>query len=153
LGVIPAFHYRQTVEQTLIPNDFPRLTSLVRTLAPDAGSVRELGDGLLWEQDSRFTSLSLTINPEAAGTVIRADLRLQGRQFAYYLGAVSAGVLAGLTATTALPALASVAVGVGSLLPFGFLARTLWNRSARRSVVQLRVLVDRIAAALRGELD
>jgi hypothetical protein len=115
--------------------------------------VRELGDGLLWEQDSRFSALSLTINPEAAATVIRADLRLEGRQFAYYLGAVSAGVLAGLTATTALPALASVAVGVGSLLPFGFIARTLWNRSARRSAVQLRALVDRIAAALRGELE
>jgi hypothetical protein len=153
LGALPAFHYRQAVDQTLIPNDFPRLTSLVRTLAPDAGSVRELGDGLLWEQNSRFTALALTINPEPPGTVIRADLRLEGRQFAYYLGAVSAAVLTGLTATTALPPSSSLAVGVGSLIPFGLMARALWNRSARRSVRQLRALVDQIAAALRGELE
>jgi hypothetical protein len=153
LGVKPAFHYRTTVPQTLTPNDYPRLTSLVRALAPGTGSVREFGDGLLWEQESRFSALSVTINPEPAGAVIRADLRLDGRQGAYYLGALVAAVATTLTATTVLPGVSSLSLGAGSLLPYGVIARALWNHSARRSMRQVRALVTQLAAALRGELE
>jgi len=147
------FHYRETVEQAITPNDYPRLTSLVRTLAPDTGSVRQLGDGLLWEQDSGYSALSLTINPEPAGTVIRADLRMDGRMFMYYLGAGIVSVLTGLVATTVLPILPGLAVGVAALVPSVLVARRLRTRSARRSREQLRALVQRLAAGIRGELE
>lgn len=147
-----ALHYRQVVEQVITPNDYPRLTSLVRTLAPDSGSVRQLGDGLLWEQDSGYSSLALTINPEPDGTVIRADIRLEGRLFMYYFGAAGTSLLAGLTAASALGPLAGAGVGLGVLLPSAFAARALGRRSAERSMRQLRDLVGQLAAAIRGEL-
>ncbi len=153
VGPMTALHYRQTVDQVVTPNDYPRLTSLVRTLAPDSGSVRQLGDGLLWEQDSGYSMLALTINPEPAGTVIRADLRMDGRVYMYYLGAVAAGVLSGLTAASALSPPMGIGVGLGMLVPAGVAARALARRSAERSMRQLRGLVDQLAAAIRGELE
>lgn len=148
-----ALHYRRTVEQVVTPNDYPRLTSLVRTLAPDTGSVRQLGDGLLWEQDSGYSMLALTINPEPAGTVIRADVRMDGRVFMYYFGSVAASLFGGFATASVLSPLAGIGVGLGLLVPAGFAARALARKSAERSMRQLQELVDRIAAAIRGELE
>jgi hypothetical protein len=148
-----AFHCRVVVAQPITPNDYPRLHSLVRTLAPDSGTAREFGDGLLWEQDSGFSALSLTINREAEGTVIRADLRLDGQLVAYHLGAVGASILAGLVATTMLPLLPSLGVGVAALVPSLLVARRLWAAGARRSMATVRRLVSQIAAGLEGRLE
>ncbi len=148
-----ALHYRRTVEQVVTPNDYPRLTSLMRTLAPDTGSVRQLGDGLLWEQDSGYSALALTINPEPAGTVIRADLRMDGRVFMYYFTAVGASLFSGFATASVLSPLAGLGVSLGLLLPAGFAARTFARKSAERSMRRLRDLVDHLAAAIRGELE
>jgi hypothetical protein len=141
------------VEQSITPNDFPRLISLVRTLAPDTGSARELGDGLQWEQDSGYSSLSLTINPEPTGTVIRADLRTDGQQVAYLLGAIGTGLLTSFTATAAhLPFPGIVGIGLGAFAGAGWIARGLWRASNRRQAQRLQRLVAQLAAGLRGEL-
>ncbi len=147
------FHCRAVVAQTITPNDFPRLTSLVRNLAPDTGSVRELGDGLLWEQDSGYSALSLTINPEPDGTVVRADLRLDGQRAMYYVGAIGTGIMSGLVATTMIPLLPSLGVGVAMLVPAIAIARRLWVLGARRNVERLHALVGQVAAGIRGDLE
>jgi hypothetical protein len=152
-GSRTTFHYRQSVALTLEPTDYPRLTSLVRTLAPGSGTAREFGGGLLWEHDSGYSALSLTIVPEPTATVIRADLRLETRQFAYFGGAVAGAFLTSLIATNYLPGWQALAVGLGSLAPFAVIARALWNASARRSAAAVKTLVDLVAAAMRGELD
>lgn len=148
-----AFHCRETVAQVVTPNDFPRLISLVRTLAPEAGTARNLGDGLLWEHDSGFTALSLTINPEAAGTVIRADLRTDGRLVASYLGAAGLGILGGLMADNSLPLLPSLGIGLATAVGAGLVARALWQQSTGRTRAQVERLVASIAAAIRGQLE
>lgn len=154
LPVAGAYHVREVVEQTITPNDFPRLISLVRALAPEAGTARELGDGLQWEHDSGFTSLSLTINPEPSGTVIRADLRTDGEQVAYFLGAGVTGLLAACVAIAAHLGPSGIAVtSLGSLVTTGWLARLLWRRSSRKQAANLQQVVAKIAAGLRGELD
>lgn len=151
---IGAYHVREVVDQTITPNDFPRLISLVRALAPDAGTARELGDGLQWEHDSGFTSLSLTINPEPNGTVIRADLRTEGQQVAYFLGAAFAGILGACVGVTAHLGLGGmIAAGFGTVLVTGIGARLWWRRSSRLQAIQLQRLVAKIAAGLRGELE
>lgn len=148
-----AFHCRAVVPQAITPNDFPRLISLVRSIAPDSGSARALGDGLQWEQDSGFSSLSLTINPEGSGTVIRADLRTDGQQVAWGLGAIGAGLMAGLAAASAqLPIGASLGIGVATLAAGGWVARRLWLASSRRQADRIQRIIDKIAAGLRGEL-
>ncbi len=156
-GIAPvagAYHVREVVEQAITPNDYPRLISLVRALAPEAGSARELGDGLQWEHDSGFTSLSLTINPEPTGTVIRADLRTDGEQVAYGLGAAGAALLAAITATGAhFPLGGIIGSGIATLVAGGWCARRLWRRSSRRQSEELHRLVRAIAAGLRGELE
>jgi hypothetical protein len=149
-----AYHCREVVDQAVTPNDFPRLISLVRTLAPDTGSARELGDGLQWEQNSGYSSLSLTINPEPTGTVIRADLRTDGQQVAYVLGAVGIGLLASFIATAVhLPVPSILGIGLGALAAGGWVARGLWRASNRRQADRLQQLVAKIAAGLRGELE
>jgi hypothetical protein len=125
---------------------------LVANLDADAGSAREFGAGLLWEHNSGFTALSLTIAPEANDTVIRADLNMGGRQFAYFGGAVATAGFSALVATNYLPGAQAAAVGLMALIPYAAAARTLWNASARRSAVALRRLVEQVAAALRGDL-
>jgi hypothetical protein len=156
-GLVPvsgAHHCREVVEQSITANDFPRLISLVRTLAPDTGSARQLGDGLQWEHDSGYSSLSLTINPEPTGTVIRADLRTDGQQVAYALGAVGSGLVASFIATAAhLPLPGILGIGLSTLAASGWIARGIWRASSRRQAERLQRLVGRIAAGLRGELD
>lgn len=149
-----AYHVREVVRQTITPNDFPRLISLVRTLAPDTGSARELGDGLQWEHDSGYSSLSLTINPEPEGTVIRADLRTDGQQVAYTLGAVGAGLLAAFVSSALhLPLGEILGIGATTLVASGWLARSVYRRAQVRQAEQLQQLVNRIAAGLRGDLE
>ncbi len=149
-----SFHCRAVIPQAITPNDFPRLLSLVQTLAPDTGSARQLGDGLHWEQDSGYSSLSLTINPEPSGTVIRADLRTDGRQVAFGLGAIGASLLAVfVAAATHAPGGPTLAIGLGTLAASMWIARRAWQASNRRSAEQLQHLVDQISAGLRGELD
>lgn len=148
-----AYHASERVDQALAQSDFARLTSLVANLDPDAGRAREFGGGLLWEHDSGYSALSLTIAPEGTGAVIRADTNLGGRQFAYFGAAVAGAGLVALVVGNQLPGLQAVAVGLGSLLPLTVAARSLWNASARRSAVALRRLVDQVAAAMRGELS
>ncbi len=156
-GLVPlagAYHYREVVQVAITPNDYPRLISLVRTLAPDSGSARELGDGLQWEHDSGFSAFSLTINPEPAGTVIRGDLRTEGEQSVYGIGAFGAGLLAAIVATAAhVPLGGIVASGLSTLAASAWIARALWRVSSRRQGERLRQLVSQIAAGLRGELD
>jgi hypothetical protein len=147
------YHCGESVEQALAVSDFPRLTSLLANLDPDPGTAREFGGGLLWEHDSRFSALSLTIAPEGARTMIRADLNLGGRLFAYYGAAVAAAGFTALVATNYAPGVQAAAIGAAALLPLGLAARMLWNASARRSAVALRRLVDQLAAALRGDLS
>lgn len=149
-----ALHFREVVEQQVTPNDFPRLISLVRSLAPDTGSARELGDGLQWEQDSGYSALSLTINPEPTGTVIRADLRTDGQQVAYTLGAIGSGLIASFAATAIhLPLPAILGIGISALAASGAVARGLWKAGRRRQAERIQSLVARIAAGIRGELD
>lgn len=144
------YHAQATVAQALEPSDVPRLMSLVASVDGEAGKASELGGGLLWQRDSGYSALSLTVTPEGERVVVRGDLNLGGRQFAYFGGAFGAALLTGLVATNVVPGAQAAAVGVGALLPFGVVARALWNASARRSAVALRELVDRVAAALRG---
>jgi hypothetical protein len=152
--VAGSYHFREVVHQTISSNDFPRLISLVRALAPDSGSARELGDGLQWEQDSGYTALSLTINPEPDGTVIRADLRTDGRQVAYALGGIGASLLAGFVATAlSVPLGPTLGLGVAVLGVSSWVARRLWLASSRRSAARIHRLVTSLAAGLRGELD
>lgn len=152
--VAGAYHVREVVDQPITPNDFPRLISLVRAVAPDAGTARELGDGLQWEHDSGFTSLSLTINPEPNGTVIRADLRTDGEQVVYLLCAGGVGLLAACLAITMhLDRGGVVGMSVSALLAAGVAARMLWQRSSSKQAANLQRAVAQIAAGLRGELD
>jgi hypothetical protein len=102
IAVVGAYHCREVVAQPITPNDYPRLVSLVRTLAPDTRSARALGDGLQWEHDSGYSSFSLTINPEPTGTVIRGDLRTDGEQVVHGLGAFGTGLLSAIGATAAI---------------------------------------------------
>lgn len=146
------YHCSESVDATLAPSDFPRLTSLVANLDSDPGRVREFGGGLLWEHDSGYSALSLTVAPEGDRTLIRADLNLGGRLFAYYGGAVAAAGLTALVASNHFPGGEALAIGAAALVPFGMIARALWNASARRSAIALRRLVDQVAAALRGDL-
>src|SRR5512147_1795138 len=146
------YHCGESVDQALALSDFPRLTSLIANLDPDPGTAREFGGGLLWQHDSRFSALSLTIAPEGARTLIRADLNLGGRLFAYYGAAVASAGLTALVATNYVPGAQAAVIGAAALLPLGLAARMLWNASARRSAVALRRLVDQLAAALRGDL-
>jgi hypothetical protein len=151
--VATTYHYHQRVAQTMEPSDFPRLISLIRTLAPAAGTAREFGGGLLWDHDSGYSAVSLTIVPEAGATVIRGDLHLETRQVAYFGGAAAGAILAGLFAGKFLPGWEALGVTLGLLLPFTVAARALWRASARRSATALRALVDHIAAAMRGDLE
>jgi hypothetical protein len=152
--VAGSYHVRESVDQTITPNDYPRLISLVRALIPDAGTARELGDGLQWEHDSGFTSLSLTINPEPSGTVIRADLQTDGEQVAWFLGAGIVGILSACVAVTAHLGLGGIiGTGLGTIAASGWCARLLWRRSTRKQAARLEGAVARIAAGLRGELD
>lgn len=151
--VAGAFHVRETVDQVITPNDYPRLISLVRALAPDTGTARELGDGLQWEQDSGFSSLSLTINPEPTGLVIRADLRTDGERVAYALGVGGTtflGALGGLSSGLGGPAV--MGVTVATLLGGSWVARQLLRYSDRRRAADLKALVAQIAAGLRGDV-
>lgn len=152
--VAGSYHVRESVAQSITPNDYPRLISLVRALVPDAGTARELGDGLHWEHDSGFSSLSLTINPEPSGTVIRADLQSDGEQVAWYMGAGLVSILSVCVAVTAhLGQGGIIATGVGTLVAAAGCARWLWRRSTRKQAARLEHAVAQIAAGLRGELD
>lgn len=152
--VVGAYHCREVVEQSITPMDYPRLISLVRALAPDTGSARELGEGLQWEHNDANSSFSLTINPEPPGTVIRGDLRTEEGQALYGLGAFGAGVLAAIVATAAhLPLGAIAATGLSTFGAGAWIARSLWRASSQRQGQRLQHLVHQIAAALRGELD
>lgn len=152
--VVGSYHVREVVEQLITPNDFPRLISLVRSLAPDAGVARQLGDGLQWEHTSDYGSGSLTINPEPTGTVIRADLRTNGERVAYFLAAAGAALVAAGVAGTAHLGLGSIAgISFGTLALGGGIAQLIWRHSSRRQAAQLEHVVATIAAGLRGELD
>ena len=155
-GLVPfgTYHYREVVEESITPNDYPRLISLVRTLAPETGSAREVGEGLQWERDTGNAEFSLTLNPEPAGTVIRADLRTQKAQPLFALGAFAVSVVASIAAGVAqLPVGGIVATGLSTLVASGFVARHLWRGWSRREAARLEHLVGRLAAALRGDLD
>jgi hypothetical protein len=148
------YHYREVVAQAITPNDYPRLISLVRTLAPDTGSARQVGDGLQWERDSGNAEISLTINPEPTGTVIRGDLRTQKAQPLFALGVVAATVVGTVGAAAAhLPLGGIVATGLSAVAVSGAVARGLWRSWSRRQGERLQHLVGQIAAAFRGELD
>lgn len=152
--VAGSYHVRQVVDTQITPNDYPRLISVVRALAPDSGTARELGDGLQWEHDSGFTSLSLTINPEPSGTVIRADIRADGERVAYGVGV---GLTTFLTTLGAISAHWSgveiLGVSAATLLGGGWVAMQLIRLSHRRRAAALEGLVAKIAAGLRGDLD
>jgi hypothetical protein len=151
--VAGSFHARQVVDQAITPNDFPRLISLVRALAPDTGSARQLGDGLQWEHDSGLSSLSLTINPEPSGTVIRADLRTDGERVTYALVVGVATILATLgTLASHWSALGIIGVAITTLVAGGGIARQLLRYTGRRRAAALQALVAKIAAGLRGDL-
>lgn len=151
--VAGSFHARQVVDQAITPNDFPRLISLVRALAPDTGSARELGDGLQWEQNSGLSSLSLTINPEPSGTVIRADLRTDGERVTYGLVVGVATLLATLgTFASHGSGPSIIGVAVTTLVAGGGIARQLLRYTGRRRASALQALVAKIAAGLRGDL-
>ena len=152
--VARSYHVREVVDQVITPNDFPRLASLVRALAPYAGTAREFGDGLQWEHNSDFSSLFLTINPEAPGTVIRADLRTDKGRVIYGLGTTGIVFLTAIgTAAAGFSLVGILSSGATALLVCAWGARQLARRTSRRQAAALRQLVEKIAAGIRGDLD
>lgn len=147
-GAASGMQMVRRVARTATPAEVLEALSLVRQRLGHTGETRDVGGAVEWRYDSGYSGASVSILPDAHGTLIRVDGRADGRQFILYFGAVAAAVLTGFIAsTTATPTFSAVSAAV-AVVPYLAAARFWWNRSSRGFATKLSALADEIAQRL-----
>jgi hypothetical protein len=127
--------------------------ALARQQLGETGMIQDTAGGSEWRYDNGFSSVAISVVPDADGTVVHVDARADGRQFVLAFGTLAAAAFTGFaTAASTSPTMGAVAAAL-ALVPAGLGARAWWNRSVRATASKLTALADAVAARLERGAD
>ncbi len=147
LGAPSDFRLTRRVERSRVIDQAAILATIRDHLPYGAGEMRAVGDGIEWHAGPADNKTVVAVAPGSDRTTLRIDARQHGVKAVAYIGAVSAGALAGVVSIGLwhAPGAAVAAAAMGASFAG---ARALWNRHAERRRQRFQRLLDALSDQL-----